>query len=45
MAQTVEIPANRRIFLDLPHELPTDKAKVELNMILEDVSPIKVAFP
>ena len=28
--QTVEIPANRRIFFDLPPELPVGKAKVEL---------------
>jgi len=26
--QTVEIPASRRIFLDLPYELPIGKAKV-----------------
>jgi hypothetical protein len=26
--QTVEIPANHRIFLDLPQELPIGKAKV-----------------
>jgi hypothetical protein len=29
--QTVEIPASRRITIDLPHELPVGKAKVELN--------------
>jgi hypothetical protein len=29
--QTIEIPASRRITLDLPHELPVGKAKVELN--------------
>jgi hypothetical protein len=28
--QTVEIPASRRIFLDLPQDLPVGKAKVEL---------------
>jgi hypothetical protein len=28
--QTIEIPVNRRIFLDLPQELPVGKAKVEL---------------
>jgi hypothetical protein len=26
--QTIEIPADHRIFLDLPHELPVGKAKV-----------------
>ena len=28
--QTVTIPADRRIYLDLPHELPMGKAKVQL---------------
>jgi hypothetical protein len=30
--QTVEISADHRIFLDLPRELPTDKARVELTL-------------
>jgi hypothetical protein len=30
--QTVEIPANRRIFLDLPPDLPSGKARVEVRM-------------
>jgi len=30
--QTVEIPADRRIFLDLPPELPIGMAKVELTL-------------
>jgi len=28
--QTVEIPASRRIFLDLPFELPIGKAKITI---------------
>ena len=28
ITQTIEIPADHRIFLDLPHELPVGKAKV-----------------
>jgi len=28
--QTIEVPASRRIFLDLPPELPTGKTKIEL---------------
>jgi hypothetical protein len=28
--QTIEVPASRRIFLDLPLELPVGKTKVEL---------------
>ena len=45
ITQTVEIPANRRIFLDLPHDLPVGKAKVELNVIPEAVSLGKTARP
>jgi hypothetical protein len=30
--QTVEIPADHRIFLDLPLELPVGKAKAELTL-------------
>jgi hypothetical protein len=30
--QTVEIPINRRIFLDLPYELPVGKTKMELTL-------------
>jgi hypothetical protein len=30
ITQIVEIPADHRIFLDLPQELPVGKAKVEL---------------
>jgi len=28
--QTIEVPASRRIFLDLPPELPVGKTKIEL---------------
>jgi hypothetical protein len=35
--QTVEIPVNRRIFLDLPLALPAGKAKPELK-----VTPVSV---
>ena len=37
ITQTVEIPASRRIFLDLPLELPVGKAKLELTVIPESV--------
>jgi hypothetical protein len=30
--QTVEIPASHRIFLDLPPDLPTGRAKLELTV-------------
>jgi len=30
ITQTVEIPADRRIFLDLPPELPVGKAKITI---------------
>ena len=30
--QTIEVPASRRIFLDLPPELPIGKAKIELTL-------------
>ena len=36
--QTIEVPASRRIFLDLPPELPTGRAKVELS-ITPETSP------
>ena len=39
--QTVEIPADRRIFFDLPPELPVGKAKVELTFTLLSVAPDK----
>ena len=37
--QTVEIPPTRRIFLDLPPELPTGKAKIEYTITPE--SPLR----
>ena len=33
--QTVDVPASRRIFLDLPQELPVGRAKVELSITPE----------
>jgi hypothetical protein len=38
MTQTIEIPASRRIFLDLPQYLPVGKVKLELTLTLEDTS-------
>jgi len=35
ITQTVEIPANRQIFLDLPPELPLGKAKVTVTPQIE----------
>jgi len=39
--QTIEVPFNRRIFLDLPPELPTGKAKIEYTITPE--SPLRGA--
>ena len=33
LAQTVDIPADRRVFIDVPHEIPTGKARVEYKII------------
>ena len=33
ITQTVEIPADRRIMLEIPSQIPTGKARVELNVI------------
>ena len=33
--QTIEIPANRRIFLDLPPELPVGKARISVTPVVE----------
>ena len=41
ITQTVEVPANRRIFLDLPPELPVGRAKVELTVTPENLSQEK----
>ena len=35
LEQTIEIPASRRIFLDLPHDLPVGRAKVEFTITPE----------
>ena len=37
ITQTVDIPADRRITLDLPPELPVGKAKVELTVTPENM--------
>jgi hypothetical protein len=33
ITQTVDIPADRRIFLDLPQDLPLGRASVELKVV------------
>ena len=33
--QTIEVPVSRRIFLDLPPQLPTGKAKIEFTITPE----------
>ena len=35
ITQTIEIPASRRVFLDLPPELPTGKAKITVTSQME----------
>ncbi|MCL1955661.1 MAG: hypothetical protein FWF61_07040 [Brevinematales bacterium] len=35
LEQTIEIPPNRRLVLDLPFEWPTGRARVELTVIPE----------
>ena len=39
--QTVEIPASRRIFLDLPPELPVGKAKITITSPVEKPAAYK----
>jgi hypothetical protein len=40
--QTVEIPVNRCIFLDLPQDVPSGKARVEVRIIhIAEVPPPK----
>ena len=40
--QTIEVPVSRRIYFDLPSELPIGKARVELTFIpLSDISGTK----
>ena len=41
ITQTVEVPASRRIFLDLPPELPVGRAKVELTVTPENKAQTK----
>ena len=38
ITQTVDIPDNRRIFLDLPLDLPVGRAKVEFTITPETLS-------
>ena len=38
--QTIEIPPNRRLILDLPFELPIGRARVELTVIPEKKEPV-----
>jgi hypothetical protein len=48
ITKTVEVPADRRIFLDLPPELPVGRAKVELSIIpdiAENMPEEKLAKP
>jgi hypothetical protein len=37
--QTIEIPSNHRLVLDLPFELPIGKAKVAVTIISEKTKP------
>jgi hypothetical protein len=43
--QTVVIPSDRRITLEVPQELPVGKAKVELTITPETASPKKSVRP
>jgi len=43
--QTVEIPASHQITLEVPPELPTGKAKVELTITPETMPKEKTARP
>ena len=47
--QTVEIPDSRRIFLDLPADIPQGKAKIRVAFEVDDYSarivPFDAAFP
>jgi hypothetical protein len=43
--QTIEVPASRRITLDLPQELPVGKARVELTITPEAASQEKTVRP
>jgi len=50
ITQTIEVPADRRVFLDLPPELPIGKAKIEFTITPESrlqgesVKPLKSLF-
>jgi hypothetical protein len=43
--QTIEIPANHRITIEVPPELPTGKAKVELTITPETMPKEKTVRP
>ena len=45
ITQTVDIPADRRVFLDLPLELPVGRAKVELSIIPETMPQVEHVKP
>ena len=47
ITQTVEIPANRRLTIDIPPEVPAGKAQVELKVIpfAKDIENQKEAIP
>ena len=45
VTQTVDIPASRRIFLDLPLHLPVGKAKLALTVTPEPVTQEKTVKP
>jgi hypothetical protein len=40
--QTVEIPANRRVFLDLPRGVPFGKARIEVRVIPAEAPPLSL---
>ena len=45
--QTVEIPANRQITLEVPPQIPTGKARIELKVIpfiKEQDKPVKISL-
>ena len=43
MTQTVDIPANRRLTIEVPHEVPVGKAQVEIKVIPFDKKGEKAA--
>ena len=45
ITQTIDIPADRRVFIDVPREIPTGKARVVIFPIGEDVQPLETEQP